>query len=229
MNGQSPQSSQDFKKIWRATIPNKIKHFLWILYHKRAKTNQRLHSLGMLNTPNCSICGCHNEDASHLFFKCYIAKQFWQKVLHSQRIRYKFDGSTLDSSNWMEYWSKISGKPCSSILNWETPFPYCLWHIWNNRNANYFEHKSNLVNLACILGLATEFVALRPNRGKPQNNMNTIQVKWYPLRNGMTKLNIDGIVHHAPGPWGYGRVFRNRQGIWSWASTKLMSTLRQLK
>lgn len=104
-------------------LPNRIKHFLWILYHKRAKNNQRLHSLGMLNTPNCSICGCHNEDASHLFFKCYIAKQFWQKVLHSQRIKYKFDGSTVDSSNWMEYWSKISGKPCSSILNWETIFP----------------------------------------------------------------------------------------------------------
>lgn len=32
--------------------------------------------------------------------------------------------------------------------------------------------------------------------------MNTVQVKWNPPRNGMTKLNIDSIVHHAPGPGG---------------------------
>lgn len=76
-----PQPNLNFKAIWRANIPNKLKYFLWILCHHRIKTNQRFHALGMLDSPNYSICGAHIEDISHLFFQCHIAKRFCQDVM----------------------------------------------------------------------------------------------------------------------------------------------------
>lgn len=104
------QKSQDFKTIWKANVPNKLKHFLWILYHQRIKMNQRLHLLVVLTSPSCTICGHHSEDITHLFFKCYIASNFWKNLHLTRRWHINFDGSSLDSSTWMETWKWVKGQ-----------------------------------------------------------------------------------------------------------------------
>lgn len=114
----------------------------------------------------------------------------------------------------MGYWNKISGKHCLGMLTWNILLPYCLWQIWTTKNNNTFEHKSNSVSLANTLGLVTEFVALKPHCGQSHQGSNNIQVKWTTPRKGMTKLNTDGAVPHAPVPGGYEGVLRNHQGRW---------------
>lgn len=83
-NSINPWISNDttnFKNIWRANIPNKIKKILWLLQHKRLKTNFRMYSLGLPVPPNCPIYGYSAEEINHLFFQSTIAKDFWDDLL----------------------------------------------------------------------------------------------------------------------------------------------------
>lgn len=51
---------------------------MWVLYHQRIKTSMRLYRLGIITDPKCKVCGHHMEDITHIFFTCYIAKNFWR-------------------------------------------------------------------------------------------------------------------------------------------------------
>lgn len=79
--------------------------------------NQRLHLLVVLTSPSCTICGHHSEDITHLFFKCYIASNFWKNLHLTRRWHINFDGSSLDSSTWMETWKWVKGQK-NALLCW---------------------------------------------------------------------------------------------------------------
>lgn len=119
--GEKLQTGHDFKEIWKARIPNKIKHFLWILYHRRTKSNHRLHNLGMSTSPFCQICGYYKEDITHIFFKCYIATNFWREVHLSRRLQNSINGSSLESATWMDCWKSTKKK---------NALPYGLGHFF---------------------------------------------------------------------------------------------------
>lgn len=105
----TPEVKKEFTSIWRAHIPNKIKHFLWLLLHNIIKTNHMLHSLGKNANLSCPTCGHHKEDITHIFFKCHIATDFWREVNLNGWLRNTIDSSTLDSTSWMDCWKKIKG------------------------------------------------------------------------------------------------------------------------
>lgn len=153
----------DFTAIWSSHIPNKIKHFLWILYHQRTMSNHRLHSLGINVNPHCPICGHNREDITHIFFKCYIAASFWNEVQSSSLLANKLDGTVLDSDSWMNCWKGIKNKKCSSILKWDTLFPFCLWQLWKTRNSNVFDKKKQPVSFGTVYSLACEYAAMTSN------------------------------------------------------------------
>uniref|UniRef100_A0A8R7TBU0 Reverse transcriptase zinc-binding domain-containing protein n=1 Tax=Triticum urartu TaxID=4572 RepID=A0A8R7TBU0_TRIUA len=59
----------NYKLIWKAKIPLKIKIFLWQLFQNAIPTRDNLCKRNWPGNPTCSFC--HNiETADHLFFGC---------------------------------------------------------------------------------------------------------------------------------------------------------------
>lgn len=136
---------------------------MWILCHRKTKTNHRIYILGMTISPYCQICGYHSEEITYIFFKCYIATKFWKEVHLNGQLQINIDGSSLELTTLIDCWKWIKHKKCLTLLNWYIFFPYCLWQIWKNKNSNVFEHKVNPVHFRNTFGLATKYAALRPN------------------------------------------------------------------
>ena len=73
-------SSEDvgpnFKHLWKAKIPYKIKIFLWLLENGAVLTKDNLIKRNWVGDPSSLFCS-EAENINHLFFYCPVAKVIW--------------------------------------------------------------------------------------------------------------------------------------------------------
>ncbi|KAK4717875.1 hypothetical protein R3W88_016213 [Solanum pinnatisectum] len=69
-------SNKNFNWIWKIKAPNKIKLFIWLLYHKKLPTNQYLNLIGMNMSFVCTFCETANETINHIIFYYCNVKLF---------------------------------------------------------------------------------------------------------------------------------------------------------
>lgn len=154
----------------------------------------------MFVPPSCTICGHPQEDINHLLFQCNIAISFWDKVYTCKPFLSTQDRNNSNKDNWMYHWQNNKEANIYGNLTWESFYPFCLWHIWCNRNSNIFNNKKDQVNLEEVIGRVLEFISLQDTKRGPQFwNTETIQVKWEKPRPSFTKLNTDGVVKDVKG------------------------------
>lgn len=60
-------------KIWRISIPNKVKVFLWHFFRNNVPVRKRLRSKGVSLTILCPMCEKDVEHLLHKFFHCPFA------------------------------------------------------------------------------------------------------------------------------------------------------------
>jgi hypothetical protein len=70
------------KMIWKGKIPAKIKNFLWLVTNNAILTKDNLIKRKWTGSPICHFCD-EEENISHLFFQCSMAKAVWAVVAHS--------------------------------------------------------------------------------------------------------------------------------------------------
>lgn len=85
---------KEFSWLWKLIIPNKIKFFLWVLYHDKFSSNHNLSKMGLNVNPNCHTCVQSIVNTNHLFFECPHITNFWREMLDKAR---KFTIFTLSS------------------------------------------------------------------------------------------------------------------------------------
>lgn len=51
--------------------------FLWLVFHKRCITMDRLKRLGVVGPTRCVMCEQAEEEVDHLFLSCPIATKCW--------------------------------------------------------------------------------------------------------------------------------------------------------
>lgn len=72
-----PMPGANSHRIWK--IPPKINFFLWLLTNDAVLTKDNLIKRKCNGDPRCVFCDS-NEDISHLFFQCPIARVIWSIV-----------------------------------------------------------------------------------------------------------------------------------------------------
>lgn len=70
--------SRNFKYLWKAKIPPKIKFWLWLILHNSIATKD-MYRRGWRGDIKCRFCD-ENETINHLFFACPAAKYMWSVV-----------------------------------------------------------------------------------------------------------------------------------------------------
>lgn len=59
-----------WKRIWRMSVPNKIKIFLWRACSKALPTRSNLLKRKVVNDSICQLCGSGHENTMHALWSC---------------------------------------------------------------------------------------------------------------------------------------------------------------
>ncbi|GKV18795.1 hypothetical protein SLEP1_g29131 [Rubroshorea leprosula] len=72
--------AKTFKRIWNPSLPSKISAFNWQLLLDRIPTKANLLRRGVIKDATeakCALCNEEEEDSTHLFLNCKIARWVW--------------------------------------------------------------------------------------------------------------------------------------------------------
>ncbi|KAH9721602.1 putative reverse transcriptase/RNA-dependent DNA polymerase [Citrus sinensis] len=118
--------------IWKLSIPEKIKIFLWRAAHDLLPTAGNLWKRRILQESTCQICCCKMESTSHALIECKMAKKIWkasQITVDPQREHNQDIIGLLQVLPQLN--ANIEGALVAALL----------WAIWNARNKWLFEGK----------------------------------------------------------------------------------------
>jgi hypothetical protein len=62
--------------VWKIYVPPTIHMFLWLLSHNKLATMDNLNKKGLDKPKLCQLCD-EEENISHLFFECVVARSIW--------------------------------------------------------------------------------------------------------------------------------------------------------
>jgi hypothetical protein len=118
--------------IWTATLPLKIKIFLWQICNDKLQTAEQLGKRNWTGPVECKLCG-KIESAEHLFLQCIVASFCWNVV--------------RDALGWPtrpvymeEVWAKLIVGPKKTSNNFIFLFDCLSWSLWLIRNDFVFNN-----------------------------------------------------------------------------------------
>ena len=69
-----------FKNLHSSKLTNKVKEFIFKIFHGYVATNNLLYKMNIIDTPRCTLCNLYNQTTSHLFIECIEVKNFWFRL-----------------------------------------------------------------------------------------------------------------------------------------------------
>lgn len=122
----------NFKKIWEATAPSKVKIFTFLLLNNRVLTHEIMHRRGISCEAKCVMCEvCDVETSHHLFFQCQNAQEVWGKFTNLIRVE-----DTVHNT-WENSRHHYSARLHKRI--WVTRVMSVLWSLRKQRNELIFQ------------------------------------------------------------------------------------------
>lgn len=111
--------SEGWRRIWRLSIPNKVKILVWRFCRNIIPVRNRLRGKGIQVPVTCPMCNRDIEHLLHLFFDCPFADSCWQSV----NIRYNMS-EVHSAPDWLL--QILTSTKHSEVLT----FCLVLWGIW---------------------------------------------------------------------------------------------------
>lgn len=131
----------EFKEIWTARVPLKVKLFTYLLLQERILTQDVMVRRGIPYQLGCVLCDSATiESAAHLLYQCRYAQQVWREV---QR-RWGVQMVTLAPSVpeiWYASKLGVQNYGDSRRKQWVVRTMAVLWIIWKQRNEVVFRGK----------------------------------------------------------------------------------------
>jgi hypothetical protein len=67
-------------KVWKLSVPGKVKHLIWRAYHETLPTNHQLHRRRIRSSGLCPICLQEDETTMHTLWQCPMARNTWALI-----------------------------------------------------------------------------------------------------------------------------------------------------
>lgn len=134
---------QGFNWIWSLNVPDKIKHFLWLINHNRLPCNHILQRMGLPINPCCKSCITQNENIPHIFWFCNRANKLWTDLFKKINCPTPHIGN-LTCDNFLQAvpkWSKNT--MADHHISLQILVIFCLWEIWKCRNELIFNNMTS--------------------------------------------------------------------------------------
>lgn len=130
-----------WRKLWKVKVQEKVKIFIWRLYHNFLPLGHNLCKRGIKTDEKCIFCHFPVENPEHLFLNCWWSKAFWFFTQLDHNI---FQGQINDLSAWL--WK------CTLFLQIDdlTLLVYGLYTIWFCRNKLFHGDKCQHAQMAAL-------------------------------------------------------------------------------
>jgi hypothetical protein len=119
--------------VWDGFAPSRGKFFAWLLVHSRIQTSSTLLKKHIPTTSQavCPICGCADESATHIIFRCPFAVAFWDTI-----------GGRFPPVADVRHLHEYAAPAAAGALpaSTSTFVILCCWHVWKHRNGVVFQH-----------------------------------------------------------------------------------------
>lgn len=125
------------KLVWHKLLTPRYSFNLWLSFHKRLRTMDRVASFGIQVNPLCVLCRTDLETFDHLFFHCNYSYRVLVSVL-------RYCGWRGNSRSWVSITDFLIGHPRAHFLHSliHLAFAAVVYGIWRERNARIFSKKS---------------------------------------------------------------------------------------
>lgn len=178
-------------EIWGATIPQKIKIFLWKSCWNILPVRENLSKKRIVSSGICPFCHLEVETVEHAFFFCEWVRPVWLG-LQVQVIPNRDEVSSLDL--WLSNKFQLFKQDPASQEFATISICCALWLIWKQRNTAVFEHKSPnpMSTVMQINSLINELLILNNSNRNPQQSSRVGDSnRWRPPRRDIIKINTD--------------------------------------
>ncbi|CAL1381633.1 unnamed protein product [Linum trigynum] len=176
-----------WKRLWKWTGPNRIKHFLWLVFHDRLMTNAERERRKLTNDDTCSLCKSGPETTEHILRLCPSSQQVWRRLGINDTLLTCGLGFTA----WLE---SHLGNEKEGLL-----FGVAAWYLWKRRNEKTFHNLSQEDHvLAHRIGCWTNTIRnahLNDEASQEQPSTKTTkQLAWNPPPVDWMSIHTDGSV-----------------------------------
>ncbi|KAL4280844.1 hypothetical protein GQ457_03G019340 [Hibiscus cannabinus] len=189
----------------------RIKIFLWLVYHKKLMTNDKRTRRHFTPDNKCLVCIDMVEDVDHVLRHCPSAKLVWTVLINPMK---RSEFFSLPFEQWFALNLRQQGDFVRELKDWDMLFPAVLWNLWKQRNDRVFngvteEWGSVVARSKWFADSSTAAAAtLRIQHAAVASN------SWCPPEDGWVKLNTDGTRSSIDGRAACGGVLRDHTGTW---------------
>uniref|UniRef100_A0A2N9EKI3 Reverse transcriptase zinc-binding domain-containing protein n=1 Tax=Fagus sylvatica TaxID=28930 RepID=A0A2N9EKI3_FAGSY len=119
-----------WKKVWKLSIPGKVKHFLWRAHHESIPTSFNLYRRKICSSACYPISHQEDETTIHALWQCPLACNTW--ALAPKQVQ-KIPNQVQEFSDFMNW--IFCNLPMEVVEDWAG----VMWSIWNAWNKMVFE------------------------------------------------------------------------------------------
>lgn len=109
--GGDPSTHRNFNLIWKDLALNKVKTFVWLMFHNWLPTYAYLNHIGLPIPFQYHLCQNQEETINYIFFQCQNIAHLWAKL---------FDQAQFNPLRTGPTWMLLPGKQLSKSLE-ESP------------------------------------------------------------------------------------------------------------
>ncbi|KAK5786286.1 hypothetical protein PVK06_040920 [Gossypium arboreum] len=71
--------NEDWRVVWENDLPPRIKHFMWLVMHRKCQTNEERARRNLTNDAGCALCEATQETILHALRDCQGAVAVWSQ------------------------------------------------------------------------------------------------------------------------------------------------------
>ena len=142
------------KNIWQATVPLKIRIFLWQLARGRLPANDQIALRQGPSNGQCALCG-DLEDTDHIFFGCVLPVFVWAGLREFLQVSW-------NPSNFQDLCSILAGFTGNSRRVMRVLIAAVCWSLWLIRNKYTIEAKFPKQPADCVFKIMMHLQLWRP-------------------------------------------------------------------
>ncbi|KAF7814589.1 uncharacterized protein G2W53_028558 [Senna tora] len=133
----SMQHTEAWKKIWKSSLPGKIKHFVWREIKEILSVCDRLRPKGLDVSPICPVCNAKDETTHHALLGCPSLSALWRRS--TIPFVEEFD-TIVPFADWFD----------CALTQWNSNqlciFAITCYKLWNQRNEIHLNLTSAIVD-----------------------------------------------------------------------------------